>query len=86
MFRLVDGDLCSIRDGGTSSILRSHPTWVVSYYCRHAGAVWMRPSAAHFGINESARSWTVATASASGTGKLTTRHIARAWFVGTRSG
>lgn len=83
VIRLRDGDHCSIRDGGTSSQLRSHPNWYVTYYCVHDGAVWAPLSAPHSGINESSATWTVRTAPASGQGKLVTRRVAKAWFVGT---
>lgn len=84
VFNLRDGDHCSIRDGGTSPVRQGHPNWTVSYFCVHDGVVWMKPGAAHLGVNEAAASWTVVTGKA--TGPLTTRHIAKAWFVGTFRG
>jgi hypothetical protein len=45
--------------------------------------VWAAPSALHWGVNESTSDWTVKTAPASGDGPLVTRHVRRAFFVGT---
>jgi hypothetical protein len=81
---LGDGDHCSIRDGGTGAIRQGHPQWVNTYYCVHDGVVWQKPGAAHLGVNESSASWTVVTGGA--TGPLVTRHVAKAWFVGTYFG
>ena len=81
VFNLRDGDHCSIRDGGAGPIRQGHPHWVATYYCVDDGVVWMKPSAAHLGVNESAASWTVLTGGE--TGPLVTRHLTKAWFVGT---
>jgi len=86
MIRLADGDICSIRDGGTSAVLRSHPAWIARYYCVLGGAVWAPAAAAHNGVNESNPIWTVRTASAAGTGRIVVRAVVRAWFVGTFNG
>jgi hypothetical protein len=80
---LTDGTRCSIRDGGAWGTLKVHPTWPGTYSCTKHGDVWSPPNANHNGVNESAASWWVRTASASGKGKLTVRHIKRAYFVGT---
>lgn len=83
--RLRDGDFCSIRDGGAWGMLPGRPKLFGTYACRHDGAVWATASAAHQGVNESQPSWTVRTAHF-GTSRLITRHVARAWFVGTFAG
>jgi len=80
---LGDGAQCSIRDGGAGGILAGHPTYVATYYCTRDGAVWAPAGANHFGINEAAASWTVRTAQA-GHHSLTVRHVAKAYFVGTK--
>lgn len=80
---LNDGTRCTIRDGGAWSALKGHPNWFGSYSCTRHGVVWSPPKSTHFGINESSASWTVHTGSATGTGKLTVRHVKRAYFVGT---
>ncbi|HZC70042.1 MAG TPA: hypothetical protein VE442_05075 [Jatrophihabitans sp.] len=78
---LHDGDHCSIRDGGAGPVRHGHPQWSATYFCVHDGVVWAKPGAAHLGVNESAASWTVVTGGE--TGPLVTRHVAKAWFVGT---
>jgi hypothetical protein len=80
---LTDGVYCSIRDGGAWSVLRSHPSWAGTYACGKDGAAWAPTAATHNGVNESAASWTVQTAPMSGVGALVTRHVAKAYFVGT---
>jgi hypothetical protein len=80
---LTDGTKCTIRDGGAWGTLASHPKWNGSYSCTKHGDVWAPPSSKRYGVNEAASSWTVHTASATGTGGLTVRHIKRAYFVGT---
>lgn len=86
LLMLRDGTRCFIRDGGAWSSLNSHPRWFGTYTCTHHGVVWSPPNAHHLGVNESTSSWTVRTASASGHGQLVTRHIKRAYFVGTATG
>jgi hypothetical protein len=83
VMNLRDGDHCSIRDGGAGPARQGHPNWAASYYCVHDGVVWKTPTASHYGINESSTSWTVITGNE--TGPLVTRHVAKAWFVGTHS-
>lgn len=80
---LEDGTRCSIRDGGAWGSLSSHPTWVGTYSCTRHGIVWSPPNADHYGVNESHASWTVRTSTGSGNGRVVTRHIKRAYFVGT---
>jgi hypothetical protein len=82
---LTDGDSCEIRIGGTGGILKSHPHYFTSYYCAKDGVVWSKPNATHSGVDETGSSWTVQTASGTGTGKLVTRHVARAYYVATAS-
>jgi hypothetical protein len=83
---LTDGTRCSIRDGGAWAVLKSHPKWTGAYTCSRHGVVWAPPHAKHYGIDESATSWSVHTGSATGNGTLTVRHVKRAYFVGTASG
>lgn len=83
---LSDGTKCSIRDGGAWGMLRSHPKWTGAYSCDKHGVVWAPPHAKHYGVDESSAAWTVHTASGSGHGRLTVRHVARAYFVGTATG
>jgi hypothetical protein len=81
---LTGGASCSIRIGGTGTELKSHPTYDITYYCnKGVGAVWLKPHGAHYGVDESADSWTVRTASSDGTGQLVTRHVLQAYFVAT---
>ena len=82
---LRDGDHCSIRDGGVTGTLQSHPQWVATYFCLNDGAIWAPLTANHQGVNESNPSWTVRTAPASGVGAIVVRHVTKAWFVGTFS-
>lgn len=82
---LTDGTTCFIRDGGAWGFLKSHPHYFGSYSCSKHGVVWSPPNAAHYGVNESAASWTVQTGNAAGKGGLTTRHVAKAYFVDTAS-
>lgn len=82
---LTDGTYCSIRDGGAWGSLKSHPTYYGSYSCSKHGVVWSPSNAAHYGVDESAASWTVRTGNAGGGGSLTTRHVAKAYFVATAS-
>ncbi len=82
LMRLGDGDLCSIRDGGAWGSLPGHPNLFGTYSCRHHGAVWATSSAPHQGVNESNPGWTVRTAQF-GSHTLVTRHVVKAWFVGT---
>jgi hypothetical protein len=81
---LADGAYCALRDGGTRSHRSGHPRWVVTYDCDNSKEIWMRPGAAHFGVVERLPSWTVIEAGA--TGPIVTRHVLRAWFVGTFTG
>lgn len=81
LIELTDGTRCSIRDGGAWGVQKSHPKWFGTYSCSHHGVVWAPPKAHHYGVNESQPSWTVRTGSDHG--RLVTRHIARAYFVGT---
>lgn len=81
---IADGDLCTLRSGGTAGSLTGHPGLFVTYWCVHHGAVWASLHARHFGINEAHPLWTVQTASA-GNHALVTRHVVKAWFVGTHS-
>src|SRR5438046_1968923 len=80
--RLGDGDLCSSRDGGAWGSLPGHPNLFGTYACAHDGAVWATSTAAHQGVNESNPVWTVRTAQF-GHHTLVTRHVVKAWFVGT---
>lgn len=80
---LDDGTRCSIRDGGAWGQLKSHPKWSGTYSCSRHGVVWSPPNAKHYGVDESQASWTVRTASGAGRGRLVTRHVRRAYFVGT---
>jgi hypothetical protein len=82
---LGDGDVCSIRDGGAWGSLPGHPNLFGTYSCRHDGAVWATATAAHQGVNESNPVWTVRTAQF-GSSTLVTRHVVKAWFVGTYVG
>lgn len=81
---LADGAYCGIRDGGTRSSRAGHPKWVVTYDCDNGKEIWRRPGAPHFGVNEAFPSWTVIEAAASG--PIVSRHVVRAWFVGTGQG
>jgi hypothetical protein len=80
--RLADGDFCSFRAGGAWPQLPGHPHLFGTYACPHDGAVWATLGAAHYGVNESRASWTVLTAQF-GHRHLVTKHVARAFFVGT---
>jgi hypothetical protein len=82
MIRLGDGDVCRIRDGGAWAQLPGHPDLDGTYSCQHDGKVWATASAPHEGVNESHPVWTVRTAHF-GSSTLVTRHIVKAWFVGT---
>jgi hypothetical protein len=84
-FTLGDGDYCSIRDGGAWPQLPGHPHLFGTYSCAHDGAVWASSTSAHLGVNESNPVWTVRTAQF-GSSTLVTRHIVKAWFVGTYFG
>lgn len=81
---LGDGAYCTLRDGGTRSHRAGHPRWVVTYDCDNGKEIWRRPGAPHFGVNELHPSWTVIEAGPSG--PINTRHVVRAWFVGTFTG
>lgn len=78
---LTDGTRCSIRDGGAWGMRKSQPNWVGTYSCSRHGVVWAPRKARHWGVDESAASWTVRTGGAHG--RLVTRHIERSYFVGT---
>jgi len=80
---LMDGDRCSIRDGGAGGSLTNHPNLYQTYYCINDGQVWASATSHHFGVNEANASWTVKTAPA-GNHPLTTRHVKKAYFVGTK--
>jgi hypothetical protein len=82
---LSDGDTCSIRDGGAWGWLHLHPSWVGEYSCVHDGIVWGPPTAPHGGVIETTSAWTVLTTPPSGIGPLITRHVSRAYFVGTHA-
>jgi hypothetical protein len=82
LMKLADGDICSIRDGGAWGTLPGHPNLFGTYSCRQDGAVWAASSAAHMGVNEANAAWTVRTAKF-GSNTLVTRHVVKAWFVGT---
>jgi len=82
---LTDGTRCFIRDGGAWGTLKSRPHWYGSYSCSRHGVVWAPPRASHYGVDESHPSWTVRTAPFNGR-RLVTRHIRRAYFVGTAKG
>ncbi|HMC69779.1 MAG TPA: hypothetical protein VKJ07_11550, partial [Mycobacteriales bacterium] len=84
VMKLGDGDFCSIRDGGAWGTLNGHPNLYGTYSCVNAGIVWAYNSSAHFGVDETHPIWTVATAPA-GNHTLVTRHVVKAWFVGTAS-
>jgi hypothetical protein len=84
MIKLGDGDICRIRDGGAWAQLPGHPDLFGTYGCKHDGKVWATASAPHQGVNESHPVWTVRTAHF-GSSTLVTRHIVKAWFVGTAS-
>jgi hypothetical protein len=84
LVKLADGDFCAIRDGGAWGSLTGHPELTGTYACIHAGIVWASSTARHFGVDESHPLWTVRTAPA-GNHALVTRHIVKAWFVGTQS-
>lgn len=79
---LTNGDKCAIRDGGAGGTITGHPKLVATYYCSSGVAVWAPFNAKHFGINESASSWTIRTAQA-GNHALTLHHVKKAYFVGT---
>jgi hypothetical protein len=83
---LTDGTVCSIRDGGAWGQLKQHPNYYGAYSCNRHGVVWLRytshTTVVHNGVDESASSWTVQTATGD-SGPLITRHIARAYFVAT---
>lgn len=82
VMKLGDGDICSIRDGGAWSQLPGHPYLYGTYSCAHDGAVWASASAPHLGVDESTAVWHVRTAQF-GHSTLITRHVVKAWFVGT---
>jgi hypothetical protein len=79
---LADGAQCSIIDGGAWGALKSHPNWAPYYSCSKHGIGWAPIRARHDGINEARPSWTIRTA-ATRKGRPTTRHVERAYFVGT---
>ena len=78
---LLDGTRCSIRDGGAWGMRKANPNWFGTYSCTRHGVVWSPPHAAHNGVNESHAAWTVRVGKDSG--PLVTRHVKRAYFVGT---
>ena len=80
--RLANGEFCTFRAGGAWPLLPGHPHLYGTYGCGRDDAVWATLSAVHHGVNESQSSWTVLTARF-GTHRVITRHIVRAWFVGT---
>jgi hypothetical protein len=80
---LTDGTHCSIRDGGAWGFLKSNPHYTGSYSCSDQSNVWAPPKSGHYGVNESAATWTVRTASESDKGPLVTRDVASAYFVAT---
>lgn len=82
---LDNGAKCSIRDGGAWGTLKKHPQWNGEYSCTKGGDVWAKPSSTHMGVNESGSLWSVHTASAAGTGKVTVHDVTKAYFVGTKS-
>lgn len=82
---LADGARCSIRDGGAWGSLKSHPRWNGSYSCSRHGVVWAAPKDRHYGVDESHPVWTVKTAPFNGR-HVVTRHVRRAYFVGTAQG
>ena len=82
---LRDGTTCFIRDGGAWGQLKSHPKWYGIYSCDQHGDIWSAPFAPHDGVDESQPVWTVHTSPSSGNGQLTTRAVAKAYFVGTKS-
>lgn len=79
---LANGTKCSLRAGGTSATLHQHPSWQLYYYCNNSQAIW-GPNP--YGVNTSHAVWTVRTARSNGTGNVTTRRVAKAWFVGLHS-
>ncbi len=81
---LLDGTRCGIRDGGAWGSLKGHPNMFGTYSCTRHGVVWAKPKSRHMGVNESSAAWTVRTAPDSG--PLVTRHVKRAYFVGTFHG
>jgi hypothetical protein len=79
---LGDGRFCELRIGGAGPTLPHHPRYEATYYCTHGSAVWGKDQ--RIGINRSHRTWTVRVARTdSKSGKLTTRRVAKAYFVGT---
>jgi hypothetical protein len=86
---LGNGAYCTLRDGGAWTQLPGHPHLFGTYACLvaggHVSAVWAATGDAHQGVNESSSVWTVRTASF-GSSTLYTRHVVKAWFVGTASG
>ena len=79
---LTTGTRCNLRAGGTSATLHNHPNWNLYYYCNSNQAIW-GPNP--YGVNTSHGVWTVRTANANGTGAVTTRQVAKAWFMGLHS-
>lgn len=78
---LGNGDYCKFRDGGTPAIRTDHPRWTPTYYCHSGKIVWQRVGAKHYGVNMFLDSWVVIVAGTSG--PIVSRHVLRAWFVGT---
>jgi hypothetical protein len=80
--RLADGTYCSIRIGGAGAILQGHRHYGITYYCQHGEAAWTPFAGRIWGIDRAHPVWTVRTAPANGHGKLRTRNVTKAWFVG----
>lgn len=82
--RLATGTYCQLNSGGAGDRLRGHPNWAEAYICGNGQAIWAPQTAQTLGVNMNTRLWTVRVAPQSGKGRLITRRVARAWFVGTR--
>jgi hypothetical protein len=83
---LGNGTRCTIRDGGAWPDPTRHPTWAGYYSCAGSQAVWgPTGSSQDDGINRSKPLWTVEVGAISGRGKMTTRHIRTAYYVGMTS-
>lgn len=81
---LTDGSTCDYRDGGTGARLDANPSWVIYYYCSGNQAAFAPPDSS--AVDTGDPLWTVAVASADGTGAVRTVGVVAATFVGTAGG
>lgn len=86
VFKLDNGERCSIRDGGAWDSPKQHPKWIGTYSCgRGNDTVWATPRhSATNGVDTSQASWTVVIGPVNGPWR--TGHVTDAWFVGNHRG